>query len=267
MLFRSGSFSDRWIEYCEEKNIDHKLVNCYDNDIVNQLDDCDALMWHHHHADYKDVLFAKQLLFSLQQAGKIVFPDFHTAWHFDDKVGQKYLLESIGAPLVPSFVFYSKQDALNWAESTTFPKVFKLRGGAGSANVKLVKSKQEARRLIVKAFGKGFPQFDRFGYLKERISRYRTGKDNLAGIFKGVGRLFIPTNFSKMVSREKGYIYFQDFIPNNKFDVRLIVIGDKAYGMKRIVRNGDFRASGSEEFVHDEIDSKILKIAFQVAKS
>jgi glutathione synthase/RimK-type ligase-like ATP-grasp enzyme len=87
-----------------------------------------------------------------------VFPDFRTAWHFDDKVAQKYLFEAIGAPLVPSYVFFDKQEALRWAELTTFPKVFKLRGGAGSQNVSLVKTKQECIKLIHKAFGKGFPK-------------------------------------------------------------------------------------------------------------
>ncbi len=74
----------------------------------------------------RDILFAKQLLFSLEQSGIIVFPDFNTGWHFDDKVGQKYLLETIDAPLVPSYVFYSKKEALEWDEQTNFPKVFKL---------------------------------------------------------------------------------------------------------------------------------------------
>lgn len=82
------SFSERWIEYCKEKNIPYKIVNAYDSDIVKKVEDCDAFMWHHHHANYKDTLFAKQLLYSLQTAGKKVFPDFHTGWHFDDKVGQ-----------------------------------------------------------------------------------------------------------------------------------------------------------------------------------
>ena len=88
-----GSFSDRWISYCNDNNIEFKIVNCYDNDIVSQLDDCNALMWHHHHGNYKDVLFAKQLLYSLQVSGKKCFLIFNTTWHFDDKVGQKYLLE------------------------------------------------------------------------------------------------------------------------------------------------------------------------------
>ena len=100
-----GTFSDRWISYCEEKGIPYKIVDAYSSDIVKQVEDCDAFMWHHHHANYKDALFAKQLLYSLQIAGKKVFPDFNTGWHFDDKVGQKYLLEAIGAPLVTSYVF------------------------------------------------------------------------------------------------------------------------------------------------------------------
>lgn len=57
-----GSFSDRWISYCKENDIPYKLVNAYDSDIIKQVEDCDAFMWHHHHANYKDALFAKQLL-------------------------------------------------------------------------------------------------------------------------------------------------------------------------------------------------------------
>src|SRR5690554_3906527 len=159
---RPGSFSDRWIAYCEIQNISFKIVNCYESNIIEQLTDCDALLWHHHHGNYKDVLAAKPILFSLESAGINVFPDFRTVWHFDDKVAQKYLLEAINAPLVPSYVFYDKQEALQWANTTSYPKVFKLKGGAGSANVKLVKTYKEAKRLINKAFGKGFAQYDRF---------------------------------------------------------------------------------------------------------
>ena len=71
-----GSFSERWIAYCEEKHIPYKIVNAYDSDIIKQVTDCTAFMWHHHHTNYKDALFAKQLLYSLQIAGKKVFPDF-----------------------------------------------------------------------------------------------------------------------------------------------------------------------------------------------
>src|SRR5690606_11854526 len=212
--------------------------------------------------------FAKQLLYSLQMAGKKVFPDFNTGWHFDDKVGQKYLLEAIGAPLVPTYVFYERETALAWANKTTFPKVFKLRGGAGSANVKLVKNKMQAVRLIKRAFGKGTAQFDKWEHLKERYGKYKTGKENIKEFLRAMKELFVLPDFAQMRVPEKGYVYFQDFIPSNSFDIRIIIIDDKAFAIKRLVRKGDFRASGSGNIIYDknQIDEKCVKIAFDVNK-
>jgi hypothetical protein len=104
-------FSDRWIKYCEEKGIPYKIVSCYDSDIIQQLEDCDALMWNWNQTNFRAVLMAKQLTASLETAGKKIFPDFKTSWHHDDKVGQKYLLEAIDAPLIKTHVFYTKKEA------------------------------------------------------------------------------------------------------------------------------------------------------------
>jgi len=265
---RPGSFSDRWIDYCDKQGIDYKLVNAFDSDIIQQVSDCDVFMWHHHHGQFKDVLTAKRILFALEHAGVKVFPDFKTGWHFDDKVAQKYLLEAIGAPLVPSYVFYDKHEALQWANTTSYPKVFKLKGGAGSANVKLVKTHKEAKRLINKAFGKGFAQYDRFGAFKERLRKVKEGKAGLLEVLKGIGRLFITTEFAKQQPPERGYAYFQDFIPNNDSDIRVIVIDNKAFAIKRMVRDNDFRASGSGSIIFDpsSIDPRCIEVAFTVNK-
>lgn len=259
-------FSDRWIEYCSRNNIPFKVVNAYDNDIINQLNDCDIFMWHHSNYDYRDALFAKQLIYSLETIGIKVFPDFNTTWHFDDKVGQKYLLEAIDAPLVPSYVFYNKKDARKWIESTSFPKVFKLRGGSGSSNVQLVENKHKAKKLIKKAFGKGFSQFDKFNHLKFRYKNFKSGKESFVGVLKGIVRLFIGNKYSNMVPKEKGYVYFQDFIPNNKFDIRVIVVGEKAFALKRLVRKNDFRASGGGNLIYNKskIDERCIQISFNV---
>jgi glutathione synthase/RimK-type ligase-like ATP-grasp enzyme len=259
-----NSFSERWIEYCKERKIPFKLVNCYNADIIEQMLDCDALMWHFHQGNPKDILFAKQLLWSLQVAGKKVFPDFNTAWHFDDKVGQKYMLESIGAPLVPTWIFYEKNKALEWAEQAVFPKVFKLRGGGGSQNVKLVVSKYKAFKMINQAFGKGFPAYDPVGSLKERWRKYRLGKTDAKDLVKGLIRFLIPPPYARVMGRERGYIYFQEFIPGNNYDIRIVVIGDKAFGIKRMVRENDFRASGSGHIIYEkeQIDEEAVKLSF-----
>ncbi|HLT41980.1 MAG TPA: hypothetical protein VKZ95_04680 [Sphingobacteriaceae bacterium] len=262
-----SSFSEQWIEYCKSNNISFKIVDAYDSDIIAKLEDCDVFMWHHHHANYRDVLAAKPILFSLEQAGKKVFPDFNTGWHFDDKVAQKYLLEAINAPLVKSYVFYDRSSAEQWLYSTSLPKVFKLKGGATGINVRLVRNKSEGKRLIRKAFGKGFPAFDRWGNLGERWTKFKEGKERFVDMIKGFVRLFIKPEFAKMSAKEKGYVYFQDFIAGNDGDIRIIVIGQKyAYGMKRMNRKNDFRASGSSNFVYDRISDDVLKVAFETAK-
>lgn len=268
-IHKSGGFSDRWIEYCEKNHIDYKIVNAYDTDIVEQVKDCDVFMWHHFHNSYKDALFAKQLLFSLQQAGKRVFPDFNTGWHFDDKVGQKYLLEAIGAPLVPTYVFYTKEEAFKWVETTEFPKVFKLRGGAGATNVRLARTKREARKLIKKAFGKGFAQKDFIYFFKDKCQKYKNGAASFKEVENAFVRIFVGNQFSKMRAAEKGYAYFQDFIPRNTFDIRVCVVANKAFSLKRLVRKGDFRASGSGNIVFDkeQLDERCVQIAFQVNKA
>ena len=241
-------------------------VNCYDNDIVEQVKDCEALMWHHHQGSPLDLIAAKPILFALEQAGIKVFPNFNTNWHFDDKLGQKYLLEAIGAPLVPTYTFYDKKTALAWTETTDFPKVFKLRGGAGSSNVKLARTKNAAIKLINKSFGSGFSNYDGFANLKERWRKFRLGKTTGKDVMKGIIRLFVPPPYQKISGREIGYIYFQDFVPGNDHDIRIVVIGDNAFAIKRMVRKNDFRASGSGNILYEKIHFKerVIRLAFEI---
>lgn len=265
-----GSFSDRWITYCKENKIDYKIVNCYDSDIIQQLDGCNGLMWHWSQNDYKAVLFARQLIQSLQEKNIKVFPDTNTCWHFDDKVGQKYLLESVDAPLVKSYAFYSKKDAINWVNITVFPKVFKLRGGAGSTNVRLIKTRQKAKRIVSKAFRSGFLPINRVSRFKDRLWGLRRDR-NLTALKKvvtGFGHLFIPTEIERFSSREKGYVYFQDFISDNNYDTRLVVVGNRCFGLRRYCRKGDFRASGSGLFEYGPklFDKRSIRYAFETAR-
>lgn len=262
-------FHPRWIAYCEEQQIAYKLVDCYSNDLIEQLKDCNALMWHHSQQNPKDLVIAKQILFALEHTGFKVFPDFNTAWHFDDKVAQKYLLEAIGAPLIPTYIFYNKNDAIEWINKTDFPKVLKLRGGAGSSNVFLLESKQEAEKVIDKAFTKGLPNYSTYQSLRDRWYKYKTGQKGIIEPIKGLLRYFAKPAYSKVLGREFHYVYFQDFIPNLQFDYRTKVVAEKVWGYKRFVRKNDFRASGSGssdyEYGKNVVPVNILKYSLELA--
>jgi len=263
-----GTFSSRWIEYCKNTGIDFKLVNCYSNNIINAINDCEALLWHHFQTSPKALLIAKHILFAIEHSGKKVFPDFHTQWHFDDKLGQKYLFEAIGAPLVPTYVFFDKKEAKEWIAKTEFPKVFKLRGGAGSANVKLVKSHYQAKRIIRQAFRRGFRQYDSWQILRDKSQKFIRKKTSFSDFLKSFVHLVIPPGYSKIMGRDKGYVYFQKYIEGADHDIRVVVIDNKAFAIKRLVRQNDFRASGSGYILYDKelFKDDLIKLSFELAE-
>lgn len=269
---RPNSYSDLWIEYCQRHNIQYKIVDAYSNDIIKQVADCDAFMWHFHHRIYKDCLFAKQLIYVIEkQMGKVTYPDYNTCCHFDNKVKQKYLLEAINAPLVPTYIFYSRQKALEWIQQTSFPKVFKLSCGASASNVQLIKSQRQAKRIINKAFSCGIETYNHIGLIKERYTKYKQGLVSfraLLGLIKMWLLNICPDEYSHFHPKEIGYVYFQDFVQNNDSDIRVLVIGNRAIAKKRLNRKNDFRASGSFNNIFDEkqIDIKYIKTAFEINK-
>jgi glutathione synthase/RimK-type ligase-like ATP-grasp enzyme len=267
---QKGSFSDKWIEYCEKGNIEFKIVNCFSTNIVEQLEGCDGLLWHWDQNDYRAMVFAKQLTISVQKLGIRTFPDVKTSFHFDDKIAQKYLFESIEAPHIPTYIFYDKAKALEWSRKAKFPKVFKLRSGSAAVNVKLVKTRKYADKLIRRAFHKGFKHIDRKATLKDKIRLFANHPNpkSFVGIFKGLYRYFFKAEIEKMSNRHKGYVYFQDFIPENDFDTRLYVIGNRCFGTRRYNRKNDFRASGSKNSRNDKelFDIEAIKLAFKLSE-
>ena len=266
---RTKSFSDRWIEYCRTHDIPYKVVNCLSSDIIKQLTSCSCLLWHWSHEDPREQLVARHIIMAAEALGVRVFPSSATCWYFDDKLAQKYLLEAIGAPLVPTHVFYDLQDTLQWIDQASYPKVFKLRRGAGSSNVKLVRSAAEARGLAERAFSAGFSPIAHYG--QDAMKRYRSAsrRGDLVNVVKRLPQaLATIRDKKKMMGNERGYAYFQDFMPDNEFDTRVTVIGDRVFAYTRNVRPGDFRASGSGDIVYDpkRVNQKCVEIAHAVTR-
>lgn len=265
---REGSYSDRWLEYCAEHGISVREVNCFASDIVAQLRGTDALLWQWMHHIPEDVKTGFRIIQTAEDMGLTVFPNRATCWHYDDKVSQKYLLEAIGANAAKADVFYDLQSALAWIDKASFPRVFKLSRGAGSMNVQLVRSADHARRLSARAFGRGFkPVASILGDAKSSIRRHRK-KGDLLGVLRRLPRtLSNMRRMNREIARERGYVYFQEFLPDNEFDTRVTIIGDRAFGFLRMVRADDFRASGSGNIVYDRtrIDPRCVESAFRVA--
>ncbi|MFQ5590204.1 MAG: RimK family alpha-L-glutamate ligase [Phycisphaerae bacterium] len=266
---RSNEQNPRWMAACTELAVDGEMVDCYQTDVISKLRRFDGLIWHFSHSRATDLLMARHVIAAAERMGLAVFPNTDTCWHFDDKIAQKYVLEALGAPLVPSYVFYDMREALAWLETAPYPLVSKLRRGAGSFNVRLVNSYDEARRQCDEMFGEGSsPAPAPFADSRRRIGQMLVNPRVFWRRLTGL-RSYLRENRAQRreLPTERGYVFFQQFIPGNTFDVRVTVVGGRAWGFTRGVRPGDFRASGSGRISYDRgrIPEACVRIGFAVA--
>jgi glutathione synthase/RimK-type ligase-like ATP-grasp enzyme len=214
-------------------------------------------------------LISRSILFSIEKSGIRVFPNYNTFWHFDDKISQKYIFEALNIPHAPMHVFFDKPSATRWLSSATFPLVFKLRGGAGSSNVFLLRNKNEAYHYLKKMFSKGIkPLRPAFHDFKTKMKNHTNKKDWVETIKR------LPVTIKNIIlinsemPWERNYFLVQEFLPGNTFDTRVTIIGNKAFTFRRFNRSNDFKASGSGniDYTQEKIDKRAILLSFQTAQ-
>jgi glutathione synthase/RimK-type ligase-like ATP-grasp enzyme len=264
---RFSKFLERYENILDHNGIDHiRLDVCQPNfwELILKLD-LFIFRWLHLSDNYQ---IAKTILPIIEcTVGIKCFPNRVTWWHYDDKIRQHYLLKQHKFPIVDSWIFWDKQEALKWLETASVPVVFKLKGGAGSNNVILVNNKTKARKLIRIMFSRGIkseciPDYSdiRYKYFNPCKVLYHFG-GNVLRYLRGQG-------FSQYWQIHKNYVLFQRFLPNNDFDTRVTIIGDRAFAFRRFNRDNDFRSSGSGKINYemDKIDVTFIKKAFEISQ-
>lgn len=132
-----------------------------------------------------------------------------------------------------------------------YPFVYKNISGSGSNGVELVKNDKDLQSIKRKYFSSNFNRT-----LKNLVRASQLPKEN----YKLYNYYYKP--FRRFVT--------QDFIKDLTCDYRVLVVGNRFYAMRRDVREGDFRASGSKKFHHHDVPFDVLnysKIIFQKLNS
>ncbi len=266
----STNWRHEWIAMCEEVGLEHEVIDLFKPDALNRLDDFDIILWHFTHYSWQEMQFAPSILTSAQLAGKSVFPDQPTAWHFDDKAAQSLLLQATHASAPRSWLFATLGETQKWLDrNSSYPLVAKLRGGSGSHNVRLVRSKEEATAYARQMFGKGFSASPSLAF--KATSNIRSAKNFSAALnrMKRAPEFLRTRSKAKQFLRDRGYVYFQEFIPNDDFDLKIVTVGDKASFIVRGTRANDFRASGggSVSYQRELVTPEIIENAFRTSES
>jgi hypothetical protein len=263
-------FAGKWAELLEYQSVEVRWVNLRLPNAIDQVRDCDGVMWHWEYLPHERQV-APQILRAIEEHLRIqVFPDQRTCWHYDDKLAQYYIFRALRVPIPSTSIFWDPGVAREWAEQTTYPKVFKLRTGSSSSNVHLVRTRDEAFAIIELMFGTGtYPR----GFRKVS-SDLDLLRENLRGpALELPSQMAIPDRQpSSAQSRywwqpEKNYVYFQEFLSGNAADTRITVIGKRAFGFRRSNRPGDFRASGSKliDFDSNRVDLRCVRLALEIS--
>lgn len=194
-----------------------------------------------------DLSIGHSILPPLEAAGVKCMPEYNTFRFCGDKlrIGAFYAANGIDAPVTDAV--FSMADVERWKkERGTFPVVGKLRHGASSNNVVMIRDAAQLDRIAERLFsgrmvdGRMDPSTTRA--LKDKVLRRPTV--NNTGLL------------------------LQEFAPGNNGDHRVTIIGDRAFYFTRSNRPGDFRASGSGIFDYDpdKADRDLIARSFAISQ-
>ena len=258
-----------WEGALKKLGIPYDLVNPYEYDFLEKIGAYDAFIWHYENYANADLMEAQNILNMANKKGLKVFPDNNTGWHFDDKIAESYALEVAGAPTPKNWMFYDLEPCLLWLKNDArYPLIAKLRRGSGSNNVKILKNSHEATIYAKRMFSKGYSPAQSLIYKTYSKVQSTRNIKMLCQRIKKVPDFLIARKYGKGLPMERGYCYFQEFIPNKGYDLKVAVVGDKCTYLARKVRKGSYKASGGGELFYDNrlMKDNIIKSAFETAE-
>src|SRR5690554_4063096 len=265
----STNWSIAWFNQCKENKLNYEIVKPHKIGVINQLMDFDIILWHYSNYSFKDMLMAKNILFTLEDHGKKVFPSFKDAWHFDDKLAETYLLESVHAPIPKSFYYYNLNDLEKAVreKEISFPIIAKLRNGSGSHNVKKLDTAEELISYGKKMFTSGLSSAPSLMYKASSNIKSSKSIKTFINRAKRIPEFLKSLSNAKKFNIERGYVYLQEFVPNDGYDLKIVVIGDKLSFIGRNIREGEFRASGGGDLFYDRnrVTQDVINSAFKTS--
>lgn len=256
--------------FLDRMGVPYVDLDCYAYDIVDRMGELSGIYWWYSHYAFADKAEAQHILDIAERRGLRVYPDHNTAWHFDDKIAEMYALQDACAPIPESWVFYRKNDCDRWIdECVTFPIVAKLRNGSGSTNVKILRTKKQAHRYCRRMFANGYRSAPSFIYKTYSKAQSTRDLQTLVHRARQIPNFLKARAMARGLGREREYCYFQEFVPNEGYDLKIVVVGDKLGFLARSTRKGDFRASGGGDIYYDRslVTNQIIDDAFRIADS
>lgn len=205
--------------------------------------------------DYNQYIKDVILNLHISRPDIVLIPNIDLLFSFENKGYQELYKKRLGIENVKGTYFGDVDDFFEKKISLQFPFVLKMLKGSVSSGVHLIRDLSDLNKLATKNKRRGF--LDYLRHLK-RIKNKDSKHQDLR-VSNEIGQ----NNFDKFFSERMPFVA-QEFIPNLEFDYKVLVFGKKYYVLKRFVRNGDFKASGSGKFQWVEAPMQLLDYSLYI---
>ena len=269
-----GSFIPGWRAALLRSGAEPVRLSGLEETTIEHCRSLDAVMCHYSHQRPDFLLMPAVLDLIEDLLGLPVFPCRRMRILFDRKDLQSQTLGSLGLPIVPARCTDDYSRFVREMSETEFPIVIKYVNGAGSSQVTLARTRKEAL-----AIGRTIARRREFHLPTPLTRQTRLLLGRAARLAKkGARSVFDPSYEQKLkhlipwqandISQRLPLIYWQPFIRSNDGDIRVTVIGDRAFTFRRGNRANDFRASGSGRisYEHAQSDRDAVEMAFKAEK-
>lgn len=170
-----------------------------------RIPDRGFVFMHMHHHPQVRILHKRCMAIMAMNPELILIPEYRSSVLYDDKLEQARQLSKW---MPRTRVFWTPGAARKFLENAPFPFISKSLDGASSHNVRLIATADDAKNEIRQAFSD----------------------------------LGIKCRYGQ---QQRGYLLWQDFIPGNAGDIRIIAVGTKRLILRRGNRPDRPMASGS----------------------
>jgi glutathione synthase/RimK-type ligase-like ATP-grasp enzyme len=230
-IVRDYGIYPRWTKYCrflENNGFEYGIYNIHAHNWIETAANYDVIIGIVSNEIWRLYELREKYYFLETYLGKVTCPRTGHMNLYENKILEAYISKVCGLPFAKTYVSYDKEDALHILENLNYPAVSKVVPSSGSVGVELVLGARQGRKMVQQAFSR-----------------------------QGRRTHIIPF-------RQKNYIYFQEFVPNDGYDIRVIVVGDWVFGYYRRTLEGDFRASGMNQIEMRALPEEAMKIARKV---